>query len=338
MTRKATPMQTKPSSAIRATAAAVHGSSISNQYPGPLTAALTSRSPEGRALVLGGGGSTGNAWLIGVVAGLFDAGLDVAKADLIIGTSAGATAAAQIVAASPRDLFAATLAPIPGAQRRPRGNGPGSGQTGAVVDHLTRMNRIVAGSSDATDMRRRVAKAALELDADSDDSWSGQWRSTVAARLPQQDWPEQEVLITAVDARSGEAVVFDRRSGVALVDAVAASCSSGRPYRIGDDRFIDGGFRSNAENADLAAGYGRVLVLSPFSGRSLQPVEWGMHLGTQADALRAGGSTVETIFPNAENDHMFGADAMNIALRPAAAQAGYEQAGLLAGRLIDLWG
>jgi hypothetical protein len=31
------------------------------------------------------------------------------------------------------------------------------------------------------------------------------------------------VLITAVDALTGEAVVFDRRSGVDLVDAVAAS-------------------------------------------------------------------------------------------------------------------
>ena len=40
------------------------------------------------ALVLGGGGSTGNAWLIGVIAGLFEAGLDVTEADLIIGTSA----------------------------------------------------------------------------------------------------------------------------------------------------------------------------------------------------------------------------------------------------------
>ena len=49
-----------------------------------------------RALVLGGGGSAGNAWEIGVVAGLFDAGLDVTEADLIIGTSAGSTAAAQI--------------------------------------------------------------------------------------------------------------------------------------------------------------------------------------------------------------------------------------------------
>ena len=55
-----------------------------------------------RALVLGGGGSAGNAWLIGVIAGLFDAGLDVTEADLIIGTSAGSTAAAQITSASPR--------------------------------------------------------------------------------------------------------------------------------------------------------------------------------------------------------------------------------------------
>ena len=62
------------------------------------------------------------------------------------------------------------------------------------------------------------------------------------------------MLITAVDAHTGEPVVFDRHSGVDLVDAVAASCSSGFAYSIGDNRYIDGGYRSNAENADLAAG------------------------------------------------------------------------------------
>jgi hypothetical protein len=72
-----------------------------------------------RALVLGGGGSTGNAWLIGVVAGLFDAGLDVTEADLIIGTSAGSTAAAQITSATPTDLFAAILAAAPQQQNAP---------------------------------------------------------------------------------------------------------------------------------------------------------------------------------------------------------------------------
>src|ERR1700712_2636343 len=63
-----------------------------------------------RALVLGGGGSTGNAWLIGVIAGLFDAGLDVTTADLTVGTSAGATAAAQVAGASSTELLAAALA------------------------------------------------------------------------------------------------------------------------------------------------------------------------------------------------------------------------------------
>jgi hypothetical protein len=48
-------------------------------------------------------------------------------------------------------------------------------------------------------------------------------------------------MITAVDARTGEPVVFDRHSGVDLLDAVAASCASGLPYRIGDSAFIDGG-------------------------------------------------------------------------------------------------
>jgi len=80
----------------------------------------TNRSPAAgeRALVLGGGGSTGNAWLIGVVAGLFDAGLDVTTADLTIGTSAGSTAAVQIAGATPTELFAATLAAAPPATDR----------------------------------------------------------------------------------------------------------------------------------------------------------------------------------------------------------------------------
>ncbi len=145
------------------------------------------------------------------------------------------------------------------------------------------------------------------------------------------------MLITAVDAQTGEPVVFDRHSGVDLADAVAASCASGFPYRIGDGRYIDGGYRSNAENADLAAGYARVLVLSPFGGRTLTPLEWGMHLATQVDELRAGGSRVETIFPDSSSEHMFGANAMDLSLRPAAARAGYDQGRALAEQLTEFW-
>jgi len=296
--------------------------------------ATPSSTPRDRALVLGGGGSTGNAWLIGVIAGLFDAGLDVTTADLTVGTSAGSTAAAQLAGATPTDLLAAILATE---QRTgPIGSDRGRAPARPVTDHLERIGRIIASAEDAADMRRRMGAAALDREAASDGSWQAQWREAVASRLPSQLWPPRSVLITAVDARTGEPVVFDRQSGVDLVDAVAASCSSGLPYRIGDSRYIDGGYRRN-ENADLAAGCARVLVLAPFGGRTLHPPAWGMQLAAQVAELRAGGSRVETVVPASSLEHLFGASAMDLSLRPPAARSGYDQGRALVGPLAELW-
>jgi NTE family protein len=290
-----------------------------------------------RALVLGGGGSTGNAWLIGVMAGLFDSGIDVTAADLTIGTSAGATAAAQISGMTPTALFDAILATATQQRSGPAGSQGGRVVTRPVTNHLERISNIIASSENPADMRRKMGAAALDMDAASDGSWQRQWHDTVASRLPVQEWPQRRVLITAVDARTGEPVVFDRNGGIDLVDAVAASCSSGLPYRIGENQFIDGGYRSNAENADLAAGYGRVLVLSPFGGNSLAPLHWEVQLAAQVHGLKAGGSHVETIFPGSSSEHMFGANAMDLSLRPAAARAGYGQGSALAGHLKEFW-
>jgi len=162
------------------------------------------------------------------------------------------------------------------------------------------------------------------------------WRAIVAGRLPRQEWPDHELLITGVDARTGDPAVFHRDSGVSLVDAVAASCSSASAYRIGDSNYIDGGYRRN-ENADLAAGCRRVVVLSPFGGRTRMPLEWGMQLGAQVEELRAGGSLVETIFPDSDAEHMFGPNAMDLSLRPGAALAGYNQGKSLVRRLGEFW-
>jgi NTE family protein len=296
-----------------------------------------SSTPHLRALVLGGGGSTGNAWLIGIIAGLFDAGLDVTTADLTIGTSAGSTAAAQIAGATPTELFAAILAAAPQQRTGPVGSDRGRLPIRPVADHLQRISKIIASAENVADMRRRLGAAALDMDAASDGSWQTDWRATVAARLPSQQWPQRTVLITAVDAHTGEPVVFDRHSGVDLVDAVAASCASGLPYRIGGTRYIDGGYRRSSENADLAAGYERVLVLSPFGGRTLQPLDWGTQLATQVDELRAAGSRVETIFPDSKSEHMFGANSMDLSLRPPAARAGYDQGRTVAEQLIEFW-
>lgn len=270
------------------------------------------------------------------MAGLSEAGLDVTMADLIIGTSAGSTTAAQIAAVSPSDLFAATMAAAP--QRPVGGVRPGRHDPGtAVTDHLARMTRMIAAASDAADLRRTIGAAALAMPGASDEEVQERWRATVAARLPSHAWPERPMLITAVDARTGAPVVFDRHSGVDLVDAVAASCASGFAYRIGEGRYIDGGYRRGAENADLAAGYARVLVLAPFGDRTLTPVEWGMHLATQVEELRADGSRVETIVPDSDAEHLFGAAAMDLSLRSQAARAGYDQATLVAERLSRSW-
>jgi NTE family protein len=296
----------------------------------------TNRMPGAgeRALVLGGAGSAGNAWLIGVIAGLFESGLDVTAADLIIGTSAGSTAAAQITSGiAPNELLAGILSATTQRPTSPVGS------IGPAPDHLERMSAVIDAAKDAADMRRRMGVAALEADTTSDDSLQTQWRATAAARLRTQDWPQQRLLIPAVDAQTGEPVVFDRHSGVDLVDAVAASTSNGfgvAPYSIGANRYINGGYRRN-ENADLAAGYARVLVLSPFGGRSRHPPEWGMNLSTQVDELRAGGSKVEMIFPHSSSEHMFGANAMDTSLRPAAARAGYGQGRALVERLTEFW-
>lgn len=289
-----------------------------------------------RALVLAGGGAAGNAWELGFIAGAFDAGVDVTEADLIIGTSAGSTVAAQITSgARPPELYAAVLAevlqPPAAGTASDRGRAPNS----SGPNYLHWSNKIIGSAEDASDMRRRMGAAALEMGA-ADGSSQTRWRDIVAARLSSRHWPAQPVLIAAVDARTGSPVVFDRHSGIDVVDAVAASTSAMLPYRIGENRYINGGYR-RSENADLAAGCGWVLVLSPFGGRSRMPLEWGMDLATQVDELRAGGSRVKTVFPDAGAGDVFNANALDPSTRPPAARGGYDQGRALAEVLAEFW-
>ncbi len=314
----------------------------STQQPTSTTASDAAARPiftlGERALVLGGAGSTGNAWVIGVIAGLADAGLDVTEADLVIGTSAGSTAAAQITSAPSSQLLADILAAVPPQRSGPVGPDRGRMPSGPVAEIMAKTSAIIAAAEDAPDMRRRMGAAALEADdAESHSSVQAQRRALVAARLPSQHWPRQRVFMPAVDAHTGEPVVFDRHSGVELVDAVAASTSNGFPYSIGANQYINGGYRRN-ENADLAGGYARVLVLSPYGGRSRHPQDWGTDLAAQVDELRARGSRVETIFPASDSEHMFGANAMDLSLRPPAARAGYDLGRALAEQLTEFWG
>ncbi|KAA9110605.1 patatin-like phospholipase family protein [Microbacterium rhizomatis] len=294
-----------------------------------LSSATTAAST---ALVLAGAGAAGNAWQIGVVAGLLEGGVDLTRADVVIGTSAGSTTAAQITSGVPlTELLAAILTPSPAAQGSGRSR-PAHLAGPASVDWS---EQIIAASTDAADWRRRMCAAARERDVPAHPN---RWRDIVAARLARHEWPEQRVLITAVDARTAEPVVFDRQSGIELVDAVAASTSNGfgGTYPIGDDRYINGAYRRSS-NADLATGCQRVVVLDPFAGRSRTPGEWGMDLTTQVAELRDGGSEVEIVHPDSRSGDVFTANALDPATRLPAARGGYAQGRSLAPHLAGFW-
>ena len=288
------------------------------------------------ALVLGGGGAAGNAWTIGVIAGLAEAGLDMTEAaDLVIGTSSGANAAAQVRSGiPPAELLASVLSPPvqPVGQNRER---PPSLPMATVFE---RMRAISAAATSAADLQRAMGAFGLESDSTLGPEVAGQRRAMVAARLPRHEWPDRPMIVVAVNAHTGELAAFDRDSGVDLVDAVTAGTALPGlvpTHSINGTRYINGGVRS-ADNADLASGYANVVVLSPFGGRSgplppgqfeglRRPPEWGTDLASQVEALRKQGSRVEVITPDADSRAAMGTNQMDLATRIPAARAGFAQ-------------
>jgi NTE family protein len=287
------------------------------------------------ALVLGGGGAAGNAWEIGVIAGLAEAGLDMTEtADLVIGTSSGATAAAQVRSGiPPAELFASVLS-SPVQPVGPNRERPPSLPMATVFE---RMRTIGAAATSSADLQRAMGAFGLESDSILGPG-AEQRRAMVAARLPRHEWPDRPMIVVAIDAHTGELAAFDRDSGVDLVDAVTASTAlpgSTPTHSINGTRYINGGVRS-AENADLATGYANVVVLSPFGGRSgplpdgqfeglrRQP-EWGTDLASQVEALRKQGSHVEVITPDPDSLVAMGTNQMDLATRIPSARAGFTQ-------------
>lgn len=291
--------------------------------------------PRRVALVLGSGGAAGNAWLIGTIAGLAEAGIDMTEvADLVIGTSAGATAASQVRSGiPPAELLASVLSP----PARPIGQHQGPPPSLPIVTVFERMRAIGAAATSAIDLRRAMGAFGLESDAVLEPG-AAQRRATVAARLPRPEWPDRPMIVTAIDARSGDLAAFDRDSGVDLVDAVTASTAAPGlvpTVSINGSRYIDGGVRST-ENADLASGYANVVVLAPLGGRSgelpegqfeglRRSPEWGTDLESQVEALRTRGSHVAVITPDADSRTAMGTNQMDLATRIPSARAGFAQ-------------
>jgi NTE family protein len=279
-----------------------------------------------RALVLAGGGVAGIAWELGVLRGIADVDPDLLislrGADVVIGTSAGAAVAAQITSgASIDDLYSTQLSEH-------------SSELDVEMNLEELMARFVGATTGATgpeDMRRRIGTLALETPTVSESLR----HAAITARLPEKSWPSSILLLTAVDAETGEPTVFTKNSGVELTDAVAASCAVPGvwpPVTINGRRYMDGGVRS-ATNADLATGCDRVLVVTPTQANAPQP--WG-NLDNEIGQLSP--ADVHVVYANDASSAAFGTNPLSPSTRGPAAREGREIGRAEADAVGSFWG
>jgi NTE family protein len=272
---------------------------------------------SGLALVCGGGGVWGIAWMTGLAAGLEDAGVDLRQASFLIGTSAGSVIATQLLGGLPtEELFERQTI----AEKQPRELTP-------PPDCLATLMELTRREWNSPQER---LQAICDL-ADTTDTVSVvQRRAAIADRLvPQADvWPETRLLLTAVDTATLDLVAFDAASGVSLTDAVAASCAVPGvwpPVPFGGTSYVDGGVWGTAENAHLAAGSRAVLILSPMGmaldgGPGLNPA-----LAKDVARLEAEGASVLVITADEASLAAMAAGALDPATREPAANAGRKQ-------------
>ena len=280
-------------------------------------------SDQRTALVLGGGGITGIAWEIGVLAGLAEAGVDLTGADLVVGTSAGSVVGAQLTSGADLEtLFARQLQP-PAGEKAARMTRAALARYGWAV--LRSRGRDV-------EFRRRVGALALAAEQAGLTPTEQERLDVIGSRLVSRDWPDRDLRITAVDAQTGEFRVFDRTSGVPLLQAVAASCAVPGvypPVTVDGRRYVDGGMRS-AANADLAEGCDRVVVLAPIP-RGIGPLS---SVDAQVTGMVA---RVAVVSPDEASRRAIGRNVLDPAARAGSARAGRAQAAEVAAEVAEAW-
>jgi NTE family protein len=271
-----------------------------------------------RALVLAGGGVAGIAWETGILRGIADESPTAARllldSDVLVGTSAGSAVAAQIGTGSALEgLFGRQVA-----------ESSAEIDSGVDVDDITELflTALSEPYDKATDktrqQMRRIGTVALATKTVPEPVR----RQVIAQRLPSHDWPDRVLRLTAIDVATGELVVFDRESGVELVDAVAASCAvpgAWPPVTIAGRRYMDGGVASSV-NLSVAGDCDAAVVLVP-SGVDA-PAPFG---GGPRAEMAAFAGTVFAVFADDDSLAAFGPNALDPRCRIPSALAGRAQ-------------
>ncbi|MCV7079168.1 patatin-like phospholipase family protein [Mycobacterium szulgai] len=271
-----------------------------------------------RALVLAGGGIAGIAWETGVLLGIADelpmAARLLLDSDVLVGTSAGATVAAQISSGQTLEaLFERQLA-----------------ETSAEIDPGVDIEAITelflaalreprtAGLDRMQGRLQRIGAVALQTETVPEPVR----RAVIAQRLPSHDWPQRPLRLTAIDTETGEFVVFSQDSGVELVDAVAASCAvpgAWPPVTIAGRRYMDGGVNSSV-NIAVADDCDTAVVLVPAGADTPSPFGAG-----PAAEIEAFAGTTLAVFADDDSLAAFGPNPLDPYCRVNSARAGRRQ-------------
>jgi len=189
--------------------------------------------------------------------GLKDAGIDLPRADLVVGTSGGATLSTQLRGGRPLDgLYNASVAPP---------SAPASAASQPAYDkaYEKEVDQPVISATEITqalrlDTARRALAATQVISEDA------QIKATAAALGDIHDWPQQPLKLSAIDATDGSVRLFDKTQAVPIERTLAAATAKPgqvAPITIGDRRYTDG--TVNGTNVDAAAGYGTIVALVP---------------------------------------------------------------------------
>ncbi len=272
-------------------------------------------------LVLGAGGTLGAAWMAGVLAGIAaETGIVFAACEQLVGTSAGAMLAADLLAGvEPRAAgTAANAAPAPPDEE------PAGSRASTVLHALARARPTLASAaaplaplalSATRPISSRVRAAALARMEEPQATLDA-----LGARIAAQGLVfDGRLRIVCVERDSGRRVVFGTPGAPAasVADAVQASCSAPwahRPVEIGGRLYVDGGVWSPT-NLDAAPALRetRVLCLAPtaaqLGARVRHPAlraATRAALGVETLVLRGRGAglTVVAPAPAADGEHV----------------------------------
>lgn len=260
-------------------------------------------SGAARAVALGGGGEWFIAWMLGYVTGLLESGVDLAKADVTIGTSAGSLVGAAIKGGRLAQFTDALqqLGDDPALANKELNISSGAPSQARA--------RTVMGQTDQITPQtlQQIGRAAMAAHNAPDDKYVG----SVQDILGLNAWPVGHHT-TATDCYTGESLIASSGSGVSIAQACAASSSLpgvNGPTWLGDRLCMDGGVSTSSTHAQMLEGAKFVLIIAMFDFKAHPPKHVNPSFGIaervnpgtaerEAAYLRSKGSTVHVAIAN----------------------------------------